>query len=199
MSGANNDTVNIYLNNKDIKDQVLSNSSSPYEKYIILMNDTLQKENRDNVSKIKELEDKIEEMESELGSSEIRNNNIKGLLKNFHEIDKWRREKSDIETEILVKTLISIQKFKKSSEHNFQLLQFFLVTLFTISFYFFSIFQLLDILVISAIIIAFINNSIKNLKLPHFPNKQKRVDEINEEITKTLKAQDYIHEFLDNQ
>jgi hypothetical protein len=74
-----------------------------------------------------------------------------------------------------------------------------LVTLFTISFYFFSIFQLLDILVISAIIIAFINNSIKNLKLPHFPNKQKRVDEINEEITKTLKAQDYIHEFLDNQ
>lgn len=199
MSGANNDTVNIYLNNKDIKDQVLSNSSSSYEKYIILMNDTLQKENRDNVSKIKELEDKIEEMESELGSSEIRNNNIKGLLKNFHEIDKWRREKSDIETEILVKTLISIQKFKKSSEHNFQLLQFFLVTLFTISFYFFSIFQLLDILVISAIIIAFINNSIKNLKLPHFPNKQKRVDEINEEITKTLKAQDYIHEFLDNQ
>ena len=197
-----NDTLNIYLNNKNIKEEVLS-ESSPYEKYIILMNDTLQNENRNHITKIKELEDKIEEMETELGSAEIRNNNIKGLLKNFHEIDKWRKEKSDIETEIIVKTWMNTRNFKKNTDHDSQLLLIFIILIHAFYWYFSSFYYsfclLLNFGLMIIILKSYIEKLNKTLKLSNFSNKLKRIDEINEEITNTLKAQDYIHEFLDNQ
>ena len=82
------DSVNIYLHSQELKDSVLNGSSS-YERYIILMNDTLQLENKKNTTMIAELESSIEELNDEIGTSDVRNSNIKGLLKNFHEMNKW--------------------------------------------------------------------------------------------------------------
>lgn len=194
----NKETVNIYLHDKDVKEGVLS-GASPHEKYIILMNDMLQAENREYVSQIKELEERVEEMEAELGSTETRNNNIKGLLKNFHEMDKWRRELYKHEKKILNDTQNSVLSFKDRATRHLRVLQAILVLFVGLCFEYFPLFKFLPVLGMVMIIVAFQESTLHNLQLPLFPKEEQRINKLKEDITKTIKAQDYIYEFLDSQ
>jgi hypothetical protein len=194
----NKEIVNIYLRDEDVKEEVLT-GASPHEKYIILMNDTLQAENREYVILIKELEDRVEEMEEELGSVETRNSNIKCLLKNFHEMDKWRRELSEQEKEMLSCTQSSIHSFKYRATRHLRVLEGILALFIGLCFEYFPRFEFFPVFGIFIVIVAFQESTLQNLQLPSFPKEEKKAKQIREEITKTVKAQDYIHEFLDSQ
>ena len=85
-----NESINIYLYGRN-KEKILEGASS-HEKYIILMNETLQAENRELKNSVKELEVKNEELECDSDRSEISKKYTIGLLKNFAEIDKMRSE-----------------------------------------------------------------------------------------------------------
>jgi hypothetical protein len=194
----NKETVNIFLHNQEVRDNVLS-GTSPHEKYIILMNDTLQTENRKLVVLVKEFEDRVEEMDSDLGQAETRNNNIKGLLKNFHEMDKWRDELNKLEEKMLVDTQKSIRAFKWKATKHLRILEGLLVLFAGICFECYPLLQFLPILGILLVVVAFQESTLRNLVLPTFEKDKTRVDELRKDITKTIKAQDYIHEFLDQQ
>ena len=194
----NKEIVNIYLHDKDIKEGLLS-GASPHEKYIILMNDTLQTENREYLIRVKELENRVEEMETDLGLAEIRNVNIKGLLKNFHEMNKWRKDLSEQEKEILTKTQSSIQSFKYRATRHLRVLEAILVLFVGMCFQYFPITEFLSVLVMLMIIVFFQESILQNLQLPVFPKEEEKAKKLSKEIQKTIKAQDYIHEFLDSQ
>ena len=194
----NKETVNIYLHDKDEKERVLK-EASPHERYIILMNDTLQTENRQHVIQIKELEDRVEEMDGELGQAETRNSNIKGLLKNFHEMDKWRKEVNEKEAKMLEETQRAIRAFKWKATRHLRVLEAILALFVGMCFEYYPWTQFLPVLGILMIVVSLQESTLQNLVLASFPEEEKRVKELREDITKTVKAQDYIHEFLDSQ
>jgi site-specific recombinase XerD len=85
------ENINIYLKNANAKKKILGNDTGSYERYIILMNDTLQSQNQENIKNIQIMETRIEELDEELLNLERKNEYIKSLLKNFHEMSKsWK-------------------------------------------------------------------------------------------------------------
>ena len=82
--------VNIYLSGRN-KENVLE-GASPQERYIILMNETLQTENRELKNFVKDLEIKNEEFETDSDRSEVSKRYTIGLIRNFAEIDKMRKD-----------------------------------------------------------------------------------------------------------
>lgn len=193
----NKEIVNIYLTDK-VKDKILT-GTSPYEKYIICINDKLQLENREYLKKIMKLESAVQDMEEELGQIEKRNFNIKGLLKNFHEMDKWRKEISENEEKMLSSTIKNIHSFKYRATRHLRVLEAILIFFTGIYFEYYPLSQFLPVLVMLVIITAFQESTLQNLQLPSCTEEEKIVKKLREEIKKTIKAQDYIHDFLDNQ
>ncbi len=86
-----NEHVNIYLNNNEVKEHILKDST-PYEKYIICMNESLQVKVTQQNDNIKQLEDSVKELESEVDSYDTSKRYTKGLLKNLVEIEKMTHD-----------------------------------------------------------------------------------------------------------
>lgn len=107
------ESINIYLRDQDTKTRILSDLSAE-RKYIILQNDTLQAENKTLNSKINELENQIDELETDSGKMERSMTYIKGMLKNFVEVDKLYRI-IDKEQTAMQFELIKIHKDTKFS------------------------------------------------------------------------------------
>ena len=114
MADKPKDKLYIYLNNDGEEHPVLT-KATPHEKYILLMNETLQSRNEDNIMKIKELEIKVEEMEEDVDRSDSRRSYLKGLLKNFHEMHKWNEEIAALHTTINKKTAVYLYTYKRKS------------------------------------------------------------------------------------
>jgi hypothetical protein len=200
MSTKNENTtkesVNIYLHSPEVKDGVLSGSSS-YERYIILMNDSLQLENKKNSSMITELETKVEELEDELGTSEVRNNNIKGLLKNFHEMNKWHSELDLQKSSILSKIQINMTQYKQKATKHVRIFEAALLVVLGLVYENYNIYDFVSMFLLLSIVVSFQESLLLNLQVPVCTDENKRINELKEDILKTTKAQDYIHEFID--
>lgn len=192
------ETVNIYLHDSDEKKRVLS-EASPREKYIILMNDTLQSENRTNMLRLKELENQIEELEGDSERLETSNNNLKGLLKNFHEMDKWRREVNELELKIIKNHKKFINHYKYRATKHLRILQTLMLLFVAVYYEYFSFTQTLPLIVMFLIIASFQESTLYHLRLPIYNVEEKQLEALQTEINRTIKAQDYIHEFLDQQ
>ena len=90
MQSESKETVNIYLSEKN-RDHVLEGASSE-SKYIILMNETLQTNDREHVRRIQELSAEVSQLEGDNARMEVGRSYMKGLLKNFLELDKMKQE-----------------------------------------------------------------------------------------------------------
>jgi hypothetical protein len=95
--------INIYFKNDDVKNEVLKGSSN-YEKYIILMNETLQAENKDLTLKIKKLEYENDQQEEDIDKFDVSKRYMISLLKNLVELEKFRdtigKNRSEINSDI---------------------------------------------------------------------------------------------------
>ena len=76
------------------------------------------------------------------------------------------------------------------------LLRFFLFLCLFLEFY--PIEYTINVFVVLAIIVSFQESTLMNFIMPTFPEEESRNKEITAEIEKINKAQDYIHEFIDN-
>ena len=90
MDSTKKETINIFLKNNDNttdKNDILKDST-PYERYIIQMNETLQIDNRNLVKEVNDLEKKNNELEEENESYDTSKRYTRGLLKNLVELEK---------------------------------------------------------------------------------------------------------------
>ena len=78
----NSENVNIFFKN-DHDIESLNNTASPYEKYIILMNETLQKENREHIALNKKIKLKLANVQEENNKLDTSCRYMRGLLKNY--------------------------------------------------------------------------------------------------------------------
>ena len=114
--------TNIYLNTQAKQDDVFD-KATPQEKYIILMNDSLQYKNRELESNINDLEAQIEVFEDDNNRMEKGRNYMKGLLKNFVEIHKCYATVTEKKENIICTITQEITKFKRNAKQHLRYLQ----------------------------------------------------------------------------
>lgn len=192
------DSINIYLRNEEQKSDILSNLTSE-RKYIILQNDTLQSENKELVKKIKELEFQIEELETDSGKNETSIRYIKGMLKNFVEIDKIHK-KIDVEQRDLKISNLKNQKITSDNRLFFIFAIIIYKILSSLLFVFCLAFDLKILyFMLDKWLFAFIlYKSIKKYKIEKVEYSSLKIEDLNRKIEEIRKAQDYINDLIDN-
>jgi len=192
-----NDRVNIFLGNDSTKNDILS-SASPQEKYIILINDTLQSENRQHIDRVKELESQVEELEGDIERMEKGKACLKGMLNNFNEMNKMKTKVVKFETEIHQETTNHIKLFKHKATKQLRMLEAFMVCVLGICYEW----QFSNCYILVGVMMIFIADSestLDNLIIPTFTEKENKLKELYSEIKEADKAQDYIHELIESQ
>lgn len=96
-----NKSLTVVLNDKD---NVHSSQQTTSERYIIDTNKQLQKENTRLKITVNTLESTVDELEEDLSAEEKRNQYLKSLLKNFHEIHKNMIKLNSVEYDLNNKT-----------------------------------------------------------------------------------------------
>jgi hypothetical protein len=190
--------VKFYFKDSDIESSVLSGSSA-HEKYIILMNETLQFQNQENILKIRELEEQVAVFENDIGKSEARATNLKGLLKNFHEMDSQLREVAENQAKVKETICSGILQFKKKALRHIRVLQTIMISFVAFSYEFMCFKNFLPILFMMIVIAAFQESNMSALQIADCKEHEQKIKELNEKIKITVKSQDYIYEFLDDQ
>lgn len=164
-----------------------------YKNYILEQNNVLHNENIHFRKEIEALNAKIEELEDQEDFNTKRSSNLKGLLKNFHEIDKLRCERIKINDIDDLNAVKYIQEFK-THKLFLEISSIFLFVLFLF------IFDFLTALTVSAIgVVNIAHNQTLFKKLLLLRKNNRNTTQIDNKITEIVKAQDYIHEFLDSQ
>jgi hypothetical protein len=190
--------VKFYFKDSDNESSVLSGSSA-YEKYIILMNETLQFQNQENILKIRDLEEQVVVFENDIGRSEARATNLKGLLKNFHEMDSQLREVAENQAKVTETICSGIFQFKKKALRHIRVLQTIMIAFVAFSYEFMCFYNFLPILFMMIVIAAFQESNLSALQIADCKEHEQKIKELNEKIKITVKSQDYIYEFLDEQ
>lgn len=189
-------TSRLYIKSASSESFVLA-GASPQERYIILMNETLQLQNQEYILKIKEMEDHVEEIDVSLGKAEIRANNMKGLLKNFHAMDSQLREIGKNEKNIIEITRSSVADFKSKARKHLRYLQVLMVAFSAFCYEFFGFTMCIPVLFMMILIAAFQESTLAALLLPACEEQETVCKELKDKIKKIVKSQDYIYEFLD--
>lgn len=197
MTSEKKEGIHIYV--KEAEKDTLLAKASVHERYIILMNDTLQQRNKEAEMKITRLENQIEELENQSDRDDKRRNYIKGLLKNFHELHKWNDELYQLESKMRKGSRTTILLYKNRASWHLRLLLIIFTILMGISYEFHEFWVTFQLGILLLIIASFQISTLKNLVAPTFPKLEKKVEEIQGLKEKVLVAQDYIHEFIDQQ
>ena len=180
------------------KDDILD-KATPQEKYIILMNDTLQYKNKELESDIHDLESQIEVFEEDNNRMEKGRNYMKGLLKNFVEIHKWYATVTEKNETIIHNITKDITRFKNNAKKHLRYLQTVMIVFLAIWYEYRKFIDFFPILTIFAVIAAFQESTLWNLQIPECTEDKNTISNLMEEIRKADAAQDYIHVLIDEQ
>jgi hypothetical protein len=197
---TNQDNIHIYLsglNKKKVFGEE-NNKSDCAEKYIILVNDNLQAKQKTDMLTISNLEQRVEELEEEVEAVEKKNTYLKSILKNFHEMNKNNKELTKNNNYMYENSCSTLKYYKYRATKHLRYLEAILMGILGIFYEFYPLQYFLNVFMVLAIIVAFQESTLLNFITPKFPEKEARNKEILDEIQKTEKAQDYIHEFIDN-
>jgi hypothetical protein len=199
MDKLNNKDVNIFFTNDNAKDNTLKDST-PYERYIILINETLQAENRKLSSEIHDLEKNVSQLEEENETYDNSKRYTRGLLKNLVELEKLHSQISMKRKLMFLDSKDYIQKYFKKYIYFFRVLESIMICLSAVIYHnnvFDSIqFSLFSMFFISPIILTEIIFS--KFDLPKYTNDINEIKEIEDKIKKISDSQDFLSDYIDN-
>ena len=190
-----NKAVNIFFKSND-KEDILK-GSTPYERYIILQNETIHGENRQLNLKINELQNENNSLQEDVDKYDTSTRYIKGLLKNLSELEKLTSTISSERDVISTKNFTFYKNFKIKAQKHIYYLQAIMFVIMAILYEFKFLSQLQSIIVIFIILfnIAFTQNMLNNLILDNTENQvivntKKKIDDIH-------KGQDFLYDYID--
>jgi predicted nuclease with TOPRIM domain len=183
------DSVHIYLKNK--QDLGYVNKLSSHEKYIILMNETLQMDNRDLRSQLKESETKTDEQENEIDRNDVSTRYMKGMLKNFVELSKLEDKYKTIKDSVLVDNKNYLKQFKKDVTKQLRVFEF--VSLLAVC----LACQIMLLLLTVGICIG-LEYTLINMHYPSNEKNEYTLKKLNVEIKTIKDSQDFIGDHIDN-
>lgn len=192
------ENVHIYLNNQKKRDDILG-TATPQEKYIILMNDSLNYKNKELEGDIHDLEAQLEVFEEDITRMEKGRTYMKGLLKNFVEIHNWYKTITEKKENIIININFDLAKFKHKAKKHLRYLQTIMIIFLSVWYEYHKFIDFFPILIIFAIIAAFQESTLWNLKFSEYMEDKNTITTLLEEINKANAAQDYIHILIDEQ
>jgi len=167
-------------------------------KYIIDTNKNLHEKIEAQTEQINEYKVQNEELTEELENIEKKRNYIKGLLKNFHEMNKWNEQISVLEQKRFTTSKNFVAIYKSQANFHIRILHclFLIVTgfLWEYSDNWHTCFVGSFLIIIA----SFHYSLMQNLRLCINEDVTKTIADLNKKKKELETAQDYIHEFLDN-
>jgi hypothetical protein len=101
--------------------------ASSSERYIILMNNTLQEQNKEHLLTIKKMEINLEQLYESLSKSESRVENLNGLLTDLHQSDANLRELSEKDAKVIETTRTELRNYKIKAKTHLRYLQIIMI------------------------------------------------------------------------
>jgi hypothetical protein len=192
------ETYNLYFKTDEIKENVFKGASSS-EKYILLANETLQKENRDLSSKIKNLENNIGELQEEIDGYDNSKRYTKGLLKNLVELEKLRNNIAIINKDITKLTNKNIIDYQSKIQKYIYCLYAFMFSMVAVLWEFRIMynFDILFLILIIVINLSFIQTVINKFSTPLFEDKFTEINSTQSKIDTINRGQDYLCDLVD--
>ena len=191
--------VHIYLKPNDNAETGLLKNATVHERYIILMNETLQVSAKKDLCTIKELESRVTELEDEAEQFDSRRNYMKGLLKNFHEMHKMNDELVLLQSQMKEGSKASVKRYKSRLAWHLCALHCMLVLVLGLSYEVSIPCDTAFLWLVVLIVISFNYSMLKNLKVSVFTDVEDKVTRLTTEKNKVHDAQDYIYEFIESQ
>lgn len=170
-----------------------------YENYVIVQNDILHKENRDLSGQVKELERRISEFEEDEGRAERRISNMKGLLQNFHAMNKTRKDIQERQEKIIRESVCDKNSYMFRAIKNLRVLETIMVFFIAVCCEYYSTEVAVPVITLSLFVTAFQESLIYNFPKLEYSVEKAIINKKKKEIEDTEKGQDYIYEFLDQQ
>ena len=110
----------------DVLSEAIS-GSSPLERYIVLMNNTLIERNKENIVKINNMENNLDELYECLNKAEARAENLNGLLTNLHETESNLREMSEKDAKVIEISRSELRNYKIKAKKHLRYLQIIMI------------------------------------------------------------------------
>jgi hypothetical protein len=199
MDKLNNKDVNIFFTNDNTKDNTLKDST-PYERYIILMNETLQSENKKLSSQINDLEKNVNQLEEENESYDNSKRYTRGLLKNLVELEKMHLQISAKNKLMFLDTKDYISNYFKKYIYLFRMLECILIC-FSAVIYHNNVFDVIQFSLFSVFFIIpliFTEMFFNKFDLPKYSKDIDEMKEIEDKIKKIKDSQDFLCDYIDN-
>ena len=150
--------------------------ATPHEKYIIVFNDILQAKNRKYIQIIKDLEISISEL---IVDTRYTDNSLHNLL----EIKKWYAEISDNQVFIIKNTRHSIKNFKQKALKHLRIFQSLLLIFLAVWYeYHTALTDILPIMGIFLVFVAFQESTLWNLIIPTYQDNMERISFLQSKI-----------------
>jgi hypothetical protein len=193
------ETVNIFFKNDTDKEKVLKDSSS-YERYIILMNELLQSENRDLAYKNADLQQQISQLESDNETYDNSKRYTRGLLKNLVELEKLRNDVSKISKTRFNGIEKYITTYYEQQKQYFTYLKSVIIGIIAVIFHFkfFTTYQFILCFVLVSSPIIFLELHFRKFKIPSYKADGEIIKAKEERIKEISDSQDYLSELIDN-
>ena len=194
-----NKDVNIYFTNDKARDNTLKDST-PYERYIILMNESLQSENKKLCSENNVLESRISELEEENELYDNSKRYTRGLLKNLVELEKLHSEISAKHKLMFLDSKNYINSYFKKYIYQFRIFETFLFCLSAIIYHnnIFSYKQFLLFSIFFITPVVFTEIIFNKFDLPLYTKDIEIIKETEEKIKKISDSQDFLSDYIDN-
>jgi DNA repair exonuclease SbcCD ATPase subunit len=101
--------------------------ASSSERYIILMNNTLQERNKEHLLTIKKMEINLEDLYESLSKAESRVENLNGLLTDLHQNEADLRELSEKDAKVIETTRYELRNYKIKAKTHLRYLQIIMI------------------------------------------------------------------------
>jgi hypothetical protein len=198
MNTPNFENFHIYLKSDKEKDMVLKDAS-PHEKYIILLNETLQTENRELRETITKNENAIETLEEDVDKLENSKRYMRGFLNNILIVEKLHKKKCEDYEKMLKSYDNYIYNINRIANKQLSILVAVLMAIMGIvyEFEFFNLFQYIFVCSIMICYTAFYNGLVRNVKSPDTSSIKLSINAIDKEIIELNKGQDFLHEYVE--
>lgn len=196
--------VNIFLNSLEEKNEKVNNTNSNvnvYEKYVIVQNDTLLHKNAELHNENMDLKKTIDNLEDENERMEKSVRYMKGLLKNFSELDKLRIEMDKNKSDLCLKSRDIYKSYVKEVGVDVRIIESIITVVMLFGMYL-NIFNIL-FFTIGAVFITYLEKNKKllnNLQINDLLNlsKNQKLMDIEKSIKQITDAYDFIYECIDN-
>lgn len=101
--------------------------ASPSERYIVLMNNTLQERNKEHLITIKKMEINLEELYESLSKAESHVENLNELLTDLHQSEANLRELSEKDAKVIETTRTELRNYKIKAKTHLRYLQIIMI------------------------------------------------------------------------